>query len=117
MAVEDAAVISALLDECQSRSYVSDVLQVYDRIRRPRAIKIKDLSHEMRYTLGYDDGPQQEERDQKIARGFSNEHPVPYANAIYQDWIWGYDAFDEAKKAWAEYLITEQMDGRSIPRS
>ena len=116
MAVEDAAVLGTLLDECHSPLDVPDLLQVYDRIRRPRAIKMKDLSHEMRTKLGYRDGPEQEERDRQIAKGFSEDHPYPYSTPKYQDWMWGYDAVEAAKKAWAGLLRSrsqvETVDSR-----
>lgn len=108
-----------LLDECSSPDQIPDLLQVYDKMRRPRATKIKDMSYEMRFILGYSDGTLQQDRDRRIAMGFSEIHPIPYANAVYRDWMWGYDAIAEAKKAWKEFLTSsgDSENGRDVVKA
>jgi salicylate hydroxylase len=109
MAVEDGAVLATLLEDCKTRSEIPMVLQVYDAIRRPRVIKIKDWSHDMRYVVGCEDGPDQEDRDERMRCGFSDVHPIPYATPLYQDWIWGYNAVEEARRAWTKQTSKSQL--------
>ena len=71
----------------------------------------------MRFTMGYADGPDQQRRDQNMARGFSDVHPVPYCTPAHQDWIWGYDAFHEAKEAWVEYTSKKLISEHTQPVS
>lgn len=107
MAMEDAAVLGTLFAKCQKAAQLPDILTIFEHIRKPRATEVRKRSREMRATHGYPDGPLQQERDRQLALEPFEGWPNAWADPVFQKWLWGYDAFEEAERAWEKY-----MDGR-----
>ena len=55
----------------------------------------------MRDVFGLPDGALQEQRDKQIFEGpdFVGS-PIALADPVFQKWLWGYDAREEAQKVW-----------------
>ena len=83
---------------------------MYEQIRRPRAMKIKQRSRKMLVTHSYLDGPLQEERDRQLTQNAPFEgYPAAWGDPVLQQYMWGYDALEDAEKAWARYLRGEEL--------
>ena len=67
-AMEDAAVLNTFFANLTSVSQIPDLLLIYDNLRRPRAMKIKQRSREMRVTHAFPDGLMQQERDRQLTQ-------------------------------------------------
>ena len=51
------------------------------------------------------DGPKQMERDRQLLEHEPFEHyPNRWADPVFQKWLFGYDAFQEADQAWSRYM-------------
>ena len=105
MAIEDAAVLGTLLSKMQHRAQIPDILSLYERLRKPRTKAIRDRARAIRKVYTLEDGPLQQERDRQL------RELVPYdgcpnflADPSLQRTLFGYDANDEAEKAWSIYL-------------
>ncbi|CAD6594480.1 MAG: hypothetical protein ASARMPREDX12_009038 [Alectoria sarmentosa] len=107
-AFEDAAVLSALFTKIHHKSQIPDVLAIYERLRKPRAIALKERSRTMRDINGMPDGPLQQERDRQLLQHAPFEgYPNPWADPVAQNWMFGYDAYKEGKDAWNIYVKSE----------
>jgi 2-polyprenyl-6-methoxyphenol hydroxylase-like FAD-dependent oxidoreductase len=84
-AVEDGATLTACL---QREADVSSALELYERLRLPRASKIQGLSAANKIRFHLDDGREQEERDARMASGSTDWSLKAVA------WIYGHDASD-----------------------
>jgi salicylate hydroxylase len=84
-AVEDAATLTACL---QREADVSSALELYERLRLPRASKIQGLSAANKIRFHLDDGPEQEKRDAQMASGSTDWSLKAVA------WVYGHDAAD-----------------------
>ena len=103
MAMEDAAMLGRLFALSEHPAQIPDLLTIYEHIRRPRTMEVKRRSKEMRATHGFPDGPLQEERDRQMALEPFEGYPNAWADPVFQKWLWGYDAVQEADKAWNVY--------------
>ncbi|KAL6715240.1 hypothetical protein ACLMJK_007504 [Lecanora helva] len=104
MGLEDAATLSVMFRHIEHKSQIPDVLSIYERLRKPRTYELKRRSKIMRETNSMLDGPMQEERDrQMLQHAPFDGYPNPWADPVFQKWMWGHDAFAEAEKAWTIY--------------
>lgn len=77
------------------------MLTVYEKMRRPRALKIKHRSADMRLMHAYPDGPQQDERNKLLRENEPYEgYPAAWADPVMQQYMWGYDILGEAEATW-----------------
>ena len=107
MAVEDGAVLGALFEKIEGSHQIPDLLIVYETIRKPRTTKVvQGSSHFGRTVFHLQDGPHQQERDRQMLE-FDNKrfegYPNRWADPVFQNFLFGYDAFAEADKAWSKY--------------
>ncbi|CAG8953109.1 hypothetical protein HYFRA_00003306 [Hymenoscyphus fraxineus] len=108
--LEDAVVLSRLLSHAKHRSQIPNILKTYEGLRKPRVLKLKRRSEEMREMYCMKDGSIQEERDHQLRdhEPYSG-YVIPWMDPDYQNWIYGYDAGKEADAAWKLY-----MDGKIL---
>lgn len=103
-AVEDAAVLTGLLSKLQSKEEIHDALLVYEKIRKPRASRVVEMSTylgEQVYHL--EDGPTQVARDKQLLERPIKSNPFVWADPYLREWLFSYDAFAEADKGWADF--------------
>jgi len=104
-AVEDGAVLGALFEKVQEKSQLPDLLLIYEAIRKARTTQVVKGSTSLRDIFHMNDGPQQQERDRQLLEqepfeGFPNR----WADPVFQSFLFGYDAYVEAYRAWRTYL-------------
>lgn len=105
MAVEDAAVLGALLSKMQHRAQIPDMLFLYERLRKPRTKAIRDRARAIREVYTLNDGPLQQQRDRHLRELVPYEgYPNFLADPSLQRTLFGYDATEEAEKAWSIHL-------------
>lgn len=103
-AVEDAAVLSGLLSHLEFKSQLPDILSIFERHRKSRAMHVKHRTLATREINGMVDGPLQQERDRQLSEHEPFDgYPNPLADPIFSDWLFGYDATEEVEKAWNTY--------------
>lgn len=104
-AVEDGAVLGALFENIHKNSQLADLLTIYETIRKARTTRVVKGSTALRDIFHMHDGPRRQERDRQLVKeepfeGFPNR----WADPIFQAFLFGYDAYAEANKAWKVYL-------------
>ena len=105
MAFEDAAVLGTLVSKSQHKAQLPDVLTIYESLRKPRTAALRDRSRAMRDVYAFDDGPLQQERDRQLREDSPfTGYPNFLADPTFQTSLFGYNAFEEAEKAWDVYL-------------
>ena len=97
LAIEDGAVLGQLfsydgLDK-------SMLLSIYEKLRKPRATRIVQGSAALRNMNHTLDGPGQQQRDETLKREPFEGHPNPWADPVFQKWLFGYDVEEEVGKA------------------
>jgi salicylate hydroxylase len=107
-AIEDGAVLGALFEKVQRESQLQDLLIIYESVRKARTTQIVQGSTALRDIFHMHDGPRQQERDRQLLEqepfeGFPNR----WADPVFQELMFGYDAYPEAYRAWKTYT-----DGR-----
>ncbi|KAI9751368.1 MAG: hypothetical protein M4579_006109 [Chaenotheca gracillima] len=104
-AVEDGAVLGALFEKLASPSQLSDLLIIYESLRKLRTTRVVKGSTALGRIFHMHDGPKQRERDRQLSQEepFEN-YPNRWADPVFQKWLFGYDAYGEAEKAWNTYL-------------
>ncbi|KAL2041259.1 hypothetical protein N7G274_006204 [Stereocaulon virgatum] len=104
LAVEDGAVLGALFERIEHRSQIGDVLTIFERLRKDRTTRIVKGSTALRDIFHMEDGPRQQERDRQLTEHEPFEgYPNRWADPVFQPWLFGYIAFEEAEKAWKLY--------------
>ena len=101
MALESGYVLSCLFAKMESFDQLPFILRLYASIRRPRTLRAKQRSLQMRDTCQLPDGSAQRDRDrvfreEKPGLGFPNS----WADPEFQQWMWGFDAKAETESAW-----------------
>ena len=84
-AIEDGAALSACLAR-RGDIGVPEALELYERVRRPRATKLQQLSAANKVRFHLPDGPEQRSRDDEMSRGSTDWS----FNAVA--WLYGHDA-------------------------
>ena len=90
-AIEDAATLALCLAEHRGDPELA--LDVYQRVRIPRAARIQQLSHSRKDINHLPDGPEQQRRDAELSRGDA---------LVRSGWIYAHDAEAVAREALAE---------------
>lgn len=104
MAVEDGAVLGALMEKLESKAQIRDVLVIYEKLRKERSTRVVKGSTQNRNMWHLHDGDRQRERDRQLTQmepfeGFAN----PWADPVFQPWLFAYDAHVEVEEAWRTY--------------
>ena len=100
-AVEDGAVLGALLGDLRQKADTRNRLLLYERLRRPRASTVRDLSKEnlqIFHMLGYADGGGESDG---VLKSFSSSFGDgrfhnDWADVGFRDWLFGHDVVKEA---------------------
>ncbi|CAM6086633.1 unnamed protein product [Calypogeia fissa] len=105
MAVEDGAVLGLLFEKLQTKEQLSDILMIFERIRKARTTRVVRESSEVRQHLHLHDGARQRERDRQLLEeppfeGFPNR----FADPELQPWLYAYDPQAVVDHAWELYL-------------
>ena len=103
-AIEDAAILSKLLSRLEHKSQMPDVLSIYERLRKPRMMQVKQKSLATRDINSTADDPLQRERNRQLSGHHSFEgYPNRLADPVLSEWLFGYDAIEKVEKAWSTY--------------
>ncbi|KAJ7479889.1 hypothetical protein FB451DRAFT_1086455 [Mycena latifolia] len=94
MAIEDAAVLAQLLSNLTTHTQIPRILDAYMEIRKPRCIRIGEISRQNGIMFHLPDGPEQVERDSRLSKigGDDDKHNhqeqfVYDVQAEVQGWI------------------------------
>ncbi|KAF2753652.1 FAD/NAD(P)-binding domain-containing protein [Pseudovirgaria hyperparasitica] len=114
-AIEDAAVLGTCLSQI---SDIPQVLSIYERVRKARAEFIQNSASTMRTVLHYEDGVDQEKRDaiMRAPRIAGWKHPDLWADAEYQNTVWGYDVIAETQRECSKCLEPPNNAERQVKR-
>lgn len=93
--------LGELFDRIERKSQIPVALSCYEELRKKRTTRIVQESAALRTTFHMDDGEAQRERDRRLrddepAEGF----PHRWADPEFQQWLFGYDAFEEVEMVW-----------------
>jgi len=102
-AIEDAAMLGILFLECQNILQLPDVLAIYESLRKQRAMEVRQRSREMGDINSYPEGQIQIEREKQLRLEPCEGHPIPWADPVLQERLWGYNVLAEAMKGWERY--------------
>lgn len=97
MACEDAAVLRQVL-KTATRETVSQALNRYQDIRKPRAATVQESGRALQHAYHLEDGKDQVLRDQLIKLDIA-ENPIFWGHQSRRDWLFGHDAEEEAASA------------------
>jgi len=86
-----------LFKHIKTKDDIKTALQLYEETRKPRATEIVKRSEMNRGFFNMPDGEGQKTRDERMKVGDS-------AFIIFQEWLYGYNAFEEAEKAWQNLM-------------
>lgn len=103
-AMEDGAVLQAVLSQITTKSGIPTALKVYELVRKERGEKIQNSASTTRTSLHLPDGPEQQQRDEQIrkaARG-EGENPDKWADTDWQRFMWGTDVMRDVVEGWEE---------------
>ena len=104
MAVEDGAVLGALMEKIEDKCQLRDVLVLYETLRKARTTRVVKGSTALREVFHLPDGERQGERDRQLLHEAPFEgFPNRWADPVFQPWLFGYDAQAEAEGAWQRY--------------
>ncbi|OAA61050.1 Aromatic-ring hydroxylase-like protein [Niveomyces insectorum RCEF 264] len=99
ISLEDAAVLGQVLAE---KLPLAEALKKYEALRRPRTTKIVHAATRQQFWYHLPDGEKQEARDAIMGDPESREgDPFLWREPVFAPWLYGYDAYKEAKKATA----------------
>ncbi|KAK6461693.1 salicylate hydroxylase [Scheffersomyces coipomensis] len=103
-ALEDAAVLTGLLSHIESKDQIHPILELTESLRKWRSTQIVKGSTQCQNIYHLKDGQDQLIRDSKLADlppkiGYPNR----WADPSFQQFLWGYEAFDEAERGWKEF--------------
>lgn len=82
-AIEDGEYLYRVFAEVHDSDSIDGALAEYERVRKPRATRVQDVSRANRAVFHLPDGPEQEARDREIARGATDSE-------VYR-WLWHFD--------------------------
>ena len=97
--------IGALFEKIERKSQLADLLNIFEAVRKARTTRVVEGSTALRDIFHMDDGSQQQERDRQLLEQEPFEgYPNRWADPVFQPWLFGYDAYAEAYKAWDTYI-------------
>jgi salicylate hydroxylase len=76
---------------------IPDALRVFEEVRKPRALNVRNRTLDQKAMFSLADGPAQEERDAKLRAGADFE--------LFK-WLWEYDAARSGQEAWEKFIAT-----------
>ncbi|KAK9379274.1 uncharacterized protein V2V93DRAFT_373441 [Kockiozyma suomiensis] len=112
MAMEDAITLAECIDVVKDPSQISDMLKVYEEVRKPRTTRIVLGSRDMGYVNHLEDGPAQQKRDEALRHAttkssvaptryvppssteippYDRQQPNPWSDTVFEPWMFGYD--------------------------
>ena len=96
--------LGALFERMESSSQLRHLLIMYERLRKKRTTAVVKGSTRLQDTFHMPDGPRQEERDRHLVewKPFKG-YPNPWADPVFQPYLFGYDADKEVEEAWERY--------------
>ncbi|KAF2140958.1 uncharacterized protein K452DRAFT_359381 [Aplosporella prunicola CBS 121167] len=107
IAVEDAGCLATLLSLIRSTAELPAALEVFEKIRIPRANQMQEASAVNSKLWHFADGPEQKARDEAMRPEVEGRHflqsPNQWSDPVTQAWCYGYDAEEEARKAWTQW--------------
>ena len=98
-AFEDAAVVGSLFSHVKNREQIPDLMTQFQQIRMSRSMEVLRRSAAMREVFGMPDGIAQQERDAQIAMDPYEGCPITLADPVFQKWLWGYNAIEDANES------------------
>ncbi|KAK5189031.1 hypothetical protein LTR92_010990 [Exophiala xenobiotica] len=103
MAVEDAATLAECLKVHPGKDSLPKALDLYQKIRIPRAEAVQEASDLHGFILHYPDGPLQEARDAAMRAEVEGIHfpesPNQWSDPMTQQFCYNYDAIDQVYQA------------------
>ncbi|CAK7237313.1 hypothetical protein SBRCBS47491_009933 [Sporothrix bragantina] len=97
ISLEDAAVLGQVLTESIP---LAEAIKKYESLRQPRTTKIVHSATRQQFWYHLADGPKQQERDAIMGQEVSPiDDPFLWREPVFAPWLYGYDAYAEAKKA------------------
>ncbi|KAK7202442.1 hypothetical protein BZA70DRAFT_285789 [Myxozyma melibiosi] len=104
-ALEDGAVLGALLGEIKSKAQLPYALERYESLRKSRGEAIVRETFLQRRDFHLPNGPEQEKRDQiflsQLGKEIKGAFPSRWTCPEVQPWIYGYDATKEVEESCA----------------
>lgn len=94
-AFEDAGVLGAIFSHPIEYNQIPKALEVFEDVRRPRALEVRRRTLNQKAMFALADGPEQEARDAKLRAGEDY--------ALFE-WLWQYDAVKAGGQAWKRAL-------------
>ncbi|KAI5958365.1 hypothetical protein KGF57_002722 [Candida theae] len=103
-AVEDAAVLAGLFSKIESHDQIPQILTMTESLRKWRSSQVVRGSHQCQDIYHLPDGELQEIRDSYLYDKTPELGcPNRFADPVFQDFLWGYNAFEEVERAWKEF--------------
>ncbi|KAI4210889.1 MAG: hypothetical protein LQ351_006293 [Letrouitia transgressa] len=103
-AIEDGAVLGSLFGAIERRSQIGDILTIFENLRKSRTTKVVKGSTTLRDIFHLQDGPMQQERDRQLTKEAPFEgFPNPWADPVFQPYLFSYDVEKEVEQAWGKY--------------
>ena len=93
MAIEDGAVLGTLFTKITNKSQISDILTLYEWLRKSRTTNVVQKSIEQGALFKLHDGEKQRERDRSA-------WPIWTFDPEFREWLYDHDCIAEAVKAW-----------------
>ncbi|KAL3424113.1 3-hydroxybenzoate 6-hydroxylase [Phlyctema vagabunda] len=106
MAIEDGDVLGLLMARITEKSQLSDVLVMYESLRKSRSTRVVKGSTHYQDIFHMHDGDRQRERDRQLLEYQDDPfegYPNKWRDPVFQSWLWGYDATREVDQAWSIY--------------
>jgi salicylate hydroxylase len=104
-AVEDGGVLGGLLSNVSAddKNHLRPLLDSYERLRKARTTAVVKGSTALQNVFHMKDGPGQQRRDRTLLEDKPTEgFPNRWRDPVFQKFLFAYDAFGEAEKAWTE---------------
>ena len=98
-AFEDAAVLGSLFSYVKNSEQIPNLITQFHQIRMSRSMEVLRKSAAMREVFGMPDGITQQERDAQIAMDPHEGCPIALADPVFQKWLWGYNAIEDANQS------------------
>lgn len=105
-AIEDAGVLQCVL--AKSSTNIPLALEVYESVRKARGEAVQSSAFTTKKALHSPDGPEQRERDAKIAnasQGLGGENPDLWADTTFRDFMWGVDVRKDTITRWLALMV------------
>ena len=96
-AVEDGAVLGTLLGNLRQKTDIRDRLLLYEQLRRPRAMRVREMSVENLQIFHMLECAGRNESGEGI-KSFSYSKPHSHwADPVFRDYLFGHDVIGEAE--------------------